>query len=61
LLSALLSPYELLTSLETVRRVFLKALLFIKDMNLNKLQENFELLVLVTIFISTVYAVAPAV
>jgi len=60
-LSALLSPYELLTSLETVRRVFLKALLFIKDMNLNKLQENFELLVLVTIFISTVYAVAPAV
>jgi len=30
-------------------------------MNLNKLQENFELLVLVFIFISTVYAVAPAV
>ena len=60
-MSALLSPYELLTSLETVRRVFLKALRFIKDMNLNKLQENFELLVLVTIFISTVYAVAPAV
>ena len=60
-MSALLSPYELLTSLETVRRVFIKALHFIKDMNLNKLQENFELLVLVSIFISTVYAVAPAV
>jgi hypothetical protein len=30
-------------------------------MNLNKLEESFELLVLVSIFISTVYAVAPAV
>ena len=62
-MSALLSPYELLTPLETVRRAARLSSLFRKDyfMDISKIKERFELLILVSIFVSTVYAVAPAV
>ena len=64
-MSALLSPYMLLTLWKKVGEPFEVLHLFrnsfMKINNISKLKENFELFVLVSIFISTVYAVAPAV
>tara|TARA_B100000989_G_scaffold112814_1_gene82852 strand:+ start:504 stop:695 length:192 start_codon:yes stop_codon:yes gene_type:complete len=63
-LSALLSPYVKLTSLEKWRAqalLILEKVLNMSNKTKNKILENIELLALVSIFVTSIYGVAPLV